>query len=128
MHIMARPGPARAYGNPLQILRRSEGWSGRRGGGGRIAARDVFILKAWEPARMFLPEDLISNIEDTCKENPQWMAKPVRWLKSLFDFAKWTDLMEPYPIKRLFDGEISDEQHTYQGMQDFQFLSAQDAS
>jgi hypothetical protein len=33
---------------------------------------------------MFLPEDLISNIEDTCKENPQWMAKPVRWLKSLF--------------------------------------------
>ena len=75
---------------------------------------------------MFLPEDLISNIEDTCKENPQWMAKPVRWLKSLFDFAKWTDLMEPYPIKRLFDGEISDEQHTYQGMQDFQFLSAQD--
>ena len=32
LHIMARPGPARAYGNPLQILKRSEGWSGRRGG------------------------------------------------------------------------------------------------
>ena len=68
---------------------------------------------------LFLPEHLIENIEVTCGQNPNWMAKPVRWLKTLFDYTSWCDSMDCSSLLRLFDGNLSDEDGTYSGMYDY---------
>ena len=73
---------------------------------------------------ILLPEDLMKHIDNALLKCPQYEAKPVEWLHSLWNFWDWSDQMDI--IKAAAEGifkrpELTDEHGKYQGMSDFIF-------
>ena len=72
---------------------------------------------------LLLPRELMQNIDESMANNPQYNAKPTRWLHALWDFSNWAKQqigVDP-TLSRLFGGEVQDEDGTYTGMYDFIF-------
>ena len=82
------------------------------------------ITKGTVGDELITPQDMIANINGTCADNPAWMAKPVKWLHCVFDYTTWYKThFKLANIERIFDGDISCQDGSYAGMNDFLFLS-----
>ena len=82
------------------------------------------ITKGTVGDELITPQDMIANINGTCADNPAWMAKPVKWLHCVFDYTTWYKThFKLANIERIFDGDISCQDGSYAGMNDFLFFA-----
>jgi hypothetical protein len=68
---------------------------------------------------LLLPIDLMKNIDATMAKNPKYKAKPVKWLKSVYNITAWTKEMQPQAIRRPFKSTVSDDEGVFDGYYDF---------
>ena len=69
---------------------------------------------------LLTPNALMKNIDISLAACPVYQAKPTRWLHCLWDFKNWAaKTMQCHDLRRLFGGEVQDEDGTYTGMYDF---------
>ena len=89
------------------------------------------ITKRLRGKEILTPERLIENIDATMDANPKYNAKPVRWLRSVFDWQTWckTELkVKPKDHEGVFKRQcLLDAEGKYKGMMDFVFTGNREA-
>ena len=68
-----------------------------------------------------IPQDLINNIDNGLRKNGNYMAAPVQWLHTLFNFNSWCkDELDHMPITHFHSStKLNDELGGYNGCYDF---------